>query len=78
MTMPPMSPNKQLIFFEAQQQVHQEFDMSDSSSEDSCRQTTTSRRKDRRPPTAKELEIFDKRMEEYFKNYKSPIGSESG
>jgi hypothetical protein len=44
----------------------------------SCRQTTTSRRKERRPLTAKELEIFDKEMEKFFKNYKSPIGSESG
>ena len=65
-------------FYEAQQQGHQEFDMWDSSSEGSCHQTTTSRRKDRRPLTAKELEIFDKEMEKFFKNYKSPIGSESG
>ena len=64
--------------FECQQQDHQEFDMWDSSSESSCHQTTTSRRKDHRPLTAKELEIFDKEMEKFFKNYKSPIGSESG
>ena len=64
-------------FYEAQQQGHPEFDMWDSSSEGSCRQTTTSRRRDRRPLTAKELEIFDKKMEKFFKNYKSPIGSES-
>ena len=58
------APNefKQAIDFnEAQQQGHQEFDMWDSSSKGSCRQTTTSRRKERRPLTAKELEIFDKR-----------------
>ena len=65
-------------FYEAQQQGHQEFDMWDSCSEGSCRQTTTSRRKDRRPLTAKELEIFHKEMEKFFKHYKSPIGSESG
>ena len=52
--------------------------MWDSSSEGSCRQTKTSRRKERRPFTAKELEIFDKEMEKFFKNYKSTIGSESG
>ena len=65
-------------FYESQQQDHQEFDMWDSSSEGSFRQRTTSRRKERRPLTAKELEIFDKEMEKFFKNYKSPIGSESG
>ena len=65
-------------FYEAQQQGHQEFDMWDSSSEGSCRRTTTSWHKDRRPLTAKELEIFDKEMEKCFKNYKSPIGSQSG
>ena len=65
-------------FYEAQQQGHQEIDMWDSSSEGSCRQTTTSRRKDCRPLTAEELEIFDKEMDKFFKNYKSPIGSESG
>ena len=65
-------------FCEAQQRGHQEFDMSDSSSEGSCHQTTTSRPKDRRPLTAKELEIFDKEMETFLKNQKSPIGSESG
>ena len=64
--------------YEAQQQDHQEFDMWDGSSEGSCRQTTTSRRNERRPLTAKELEIFDKEMEKFFKNYKSPIASESG
>ena len=52
--------------------------MWDSSSEGSCRQATTSRRKERRPLKAKELETFDKEMEKFFKNYKSPIGSESG
>ena len=52
--------------------------MWDSSSKGSCRQTTMSRQKDRRPLTAKELEIFDKEMEKFFKNYKSPFGSESG
>ena len=52
--------------------------MLDSSSEVSCHQTTTSRRKDGRPLTAKELEIFDKEMEKFFKTSKSPIGSESG
>ena len=56
-------------FYEAQQQGHQECDMWDSSSEGSCRQTTTSRQKDRRQLTAKELEIFDKEMEKSFKNY---------
>ena len=65
-------------FFEAQQQRHLESDMWNSSSEGSCRQTTTSRGKDRRPLTAKELEIFDKETDKFFKNYKSPIGSESG
>ena len=65
-------------FYEAQQQGHQEFDIWDSSSEGSCRQMTTSRQKDRRPLTAKELEIFDKEMEKFFKNFKSPIGSDSG
>ena len=65
-------------FYEAQQQEHQEFDIWDSSIEGSCHQTSTSRRKDRRPLTAKELEIFDKEMEKFFKNHKSPIGSESG
>ena len=55
-------------FYEAQQQGHQEFNMWDSSSEGSCRQTTSSRRKDRRPLTAKELEIFDKEMERFFKD----------
>ena len=64
-------------FYDAQQQGHQEFDMWDTSSESSCRQTTTSRQNDRCPPTAKELEIFDKEMEKFSKNYKSPIGSES-
>ena len=52
--------------------------MWDSSSDGCCHQKTTSRRKDRHPLTAKELEIFDKEMEESFKNYKSPIGSKSG
>ena len=52
--------------------------MWDSSSKGSCRKTTMSRRKDRRRLTTKELEIFDKEMEKLFKNYKSPIGSESG
>ena len=65
-------------FYEAQQQDHQELDMWDISSEGSCCQTTTSRRKERRPLAAKELEIFDKEMEKLFENYKSPIGSESG
>ena len=65
-------------FYEAQQQENQEIDMWDSSSEGSCRQTTKSRRQERRPVTAKELEIFDKEMERFFKNCKSPIGSESG
>ena len=70
---------KQAIdYCEAQQQWHQEFSMWDSSSEGSCRQTTMSGGKDRCPLRAKELEIFDKEMEEFFKNYKSPIGSESG
>ena len=64
--------------YEAQQQGHQEFDTWDSSSEGSCYQATMSRRKDRRPLTSKELEIFDKETEKFFKNYKSPIGSESG
>ena len=67
-----------ISFNEARHQGHQEFDMWDSSSEGSCRQTTTSRRKERRPLTAKELEIFDKETERFFKNYKSPIASESG
>ena len=67
-----------IYFYDSQQQEHQEFDMWDSSREGSCRQTTTSRREERRPLTAKELEIFDKEMERFFKNYKSPIGSESG
>ena len=67
-----------IYFYGAQQQGYQEFDMWDSSSEGSCHQTTTSRRKDRRPLTAKELPIFDKEMEKFFKNYKSLIGSESG
>ena len=52
--------------------------MWDSSSKGSCRQTTTSRHNDRRPLTAKELEVFDKEMETFIKNYKSPFGSESG
>ena len=65
-------------FYEAQQQGHQEFDMWDGSCEGSCHQTTTSRRKDRHPLTARELEIFDKEMERFFKNYRSPIGSNSG
>ena len=52
--------------------------MWDSCSEGSCRQTTTSRRKDCRPLTAMDLEIFDKQTEKFFKNYKSPIGSGSG
>ena len=65
-------------FYKAQQQGHQEIDMWDSSSEGSRRQMTTSRRKDRCRLTAKELENFDKEMKEFFKNYKSPIGSESG
>ena len=47
---------------------HQQLDMWDSSSEGSCHETTTSRRKDRRPLTATELEIFDKEMEKFFKN----------
>ena len=64
--------------YESQQQEHQECDMWDSSSEGSCRQTTTSRRKERRPLTAKELEIFDKEMEKFFTNFGRPIGSESG
>ena len=51
-------------FYEAQQKGHQEFDIWDSSR--------------RRPLTAKEVEKFDKVMHEFFKNYKSPIGSESG
>ena len=50
----------------------------ESSNEGSCRQTTTSRREDRRPLTGRELEQFDKEMHDFFKNYKSPIGSESG
>ena len=37
-----------------------------------------SRRKERRPLKARELEIFDKEMEKVFKNYKSPIAFESG
>ena len=65
-------------FYDSQKQDHQEFDMWDSSSEGSSCQTTTSRRKERRPLTPKELEIFDKEMEKFFKNYKSPFGSESG
>ena len=65
-------------FYEAQQQGHQEFDGWDSSSEGSCRQTTTSRRKDCRLLAAKELEIFDKEMEKFFKNSRNPIGPESG
>ena len=65
-------------FYEAQQQGHQEFDTWDSSSEGRCHETTTSRRKDRCPLTAKELKIFDKEMEKFLKKYKSPIGSESG
>ena len=64
--------------YEAQQQGHQEFDMWDSFSEGSYRQTTRSRREDRHRLTAKELEKFDKEMKEFFKNYKSPICSESG
>ena len=74
----PYEFQQAIDFYEAQQQGHQEFDMWDSSSEGSCRQTTMSRQKNRRPLTAKELEIFDKEMERFFKNYKSPIGSESG
>ena len=65
-------------FYQAQQQGHKEFDMWDSSTEGSCRQTTTSRRKDRRLLTAKELEILDKEIEMFFKDYQSAIGSESG
>ena len=64
-------------FYEAQQQQHQDFDMWDSSNEGSCCKTTTSRRKDRRPLTAKEAERFDKEMHEFFKNYRSFIGFES-
>ena len=76
--MPPIGLNKQLFFWEAQQQGHQEFDMWDRSSEGSCRQTTTPRGEDRRQLTAKEPKTFDKETEEFFKNYKSLIGSESG
>ena len=54
-------------FHEAGQQGHQEFSMWDSSSEGSCCQTTQSRGRDRRPLTPKELEIFDKDMETFFK-----------
>ena len=75
------APNEfqQLIdFYEAQQQGQEEFDMWDSSSEGSCCLTTTSRRNDCRPLTAKELVIFDKEMVKFFKTYNSPIGSESG
>ena len=63
--------------YESQHHNDQECDMWNSSREGSCRQTTTSRRKERRPLTAKELEIFDKEMDKFFKKYKSPIGSES-
>ena len=52
--------------------------MWDTSSEGSCREMTMSRQKDRRPLTAKGMEIFDKEMEKFFKNYESPIGSERG
>ena len=74
----PKEFQQAIDFYEAQQQGHQEFDMWDSSSEGSCRRTTTSRHKNRHPLTAKELEIFEKEMEKFFNNYKSPIGSESG
>ena len=74
----PNELQQAIDFYEAQQQGHQEFNMWDSSSEVSCRQTTTSRQKDRRPLKAKELETFDKEMQKFFKNSKSPIGSESG
>ena len=63
---------------EAQEQGHQEFSMSDSSSEGSCRQTTESQRRDRLPLTPKELEIFDNEMKTFFKRYGSPVASESG
>ena len=74
----PIKFQQTIDYYEAKQQGHQEFSMWDSSSEGSCRQNTTARRKDRRPLTAKELEIFDKETEEFFKTYKSPTGSDSG
>ena len=52
--------------------------MWDSSSEGSCPKMATSRQEDRHILTAKELEKFDKDMDEFFKKYKSLIGSESG
>ena len=52
--------------------------MWDSSTEVSVARRQTSRSKDCCPLTAKELEKFDKEMEEVFKNFKSPIGSQSG
>ena len=63
---------------EARQQGHKECDMWKSSSEGSCRQTTTSRLEDRCQLRAKELEAFDMEMKEFFKNYRSSIGSEGG
>ena len=67
---------KQAIdFYEAQQQGDQVLDMCNSSSEGSCPQTMTSRTKDCRPLTAKELQKFDKEVHQFFKNHKRPIGS---
>ena len=60
-------------FYEAQQQGHQEFSMCDSSSEGSCRQTTKTRRRDRRPLTAKKLEIFDKEMKRSSRIIRAPL-----
>ena len=72
-TMPPMSFNKQLIFMKPNNKGTKNLICGTASCE-----TTTSRREDRRRLTAKEVEKFDKEMKEFFKNYKSPIGSESG
>ena len=71
---PQLSFNKELISMKPNQNVH----MLDSSSECSCRETTTSRRKDCRRLTAKEPEKFHTEIKEFSKNHKSPIGSESG
>ena len=64
----PMSSNKVMIFMKPNNKGTKNLTCGTRSSEGSCRQTTSSRRKDRCPLTAKELEIFDKEMERFFKD----------
>ena len=72
--MPPMNFYQQLNFMTPNDKGTKNFICGTAS----AKVAVTIRREDRRQLTTKELEKFDKEMKEFFKNYLSSTGSQSG